>query len=439
MAHEAWVLMEISQTQYTSVVFLLRAIEFIIYRGGSVTPRRPSRGLFIRIWDGDTVYRLIPGMATCDDLSGVGKELHGYVTVSNCCQREHKKHPEGSKRNSKKEVESDGDQEIQEVQPIKRRHASPSPGRRPHITPPKPRHKRKTKNEDRRNATEGSSMNNEGEEMDVEPTASEESASMMDEDGQQKEITQYCITSSFHDQYALLHSLITIEKALATNERPFKAIVFLSSVQATRVIHQALSTIRSAPFNQIEIFQLHIKVDKAARTSTLQEFKKIREGILVSSDATIRCEDYTNITHVFQIGVPNTVKQYYSRVNVLTKGSSFILLDQLETDFLEESDFPFTVYERTGEIAQTFQQSKQIFNRAIVAIHWTQRKKMYTAWMAEKRGLGKKMGWPEFIQLAFDYSKSTLLFREPPAINSTFIQKIGLQQYKSFFTIHDDK
>ncbi|PRP78120.1 hypothetical protein PROFUN_13922 [Planoprotostelium fungivorum] len=258
-----------------------------------------------------------------------------------------------------------------------------------------------------------------------------------------KKVNQYCITSSIHDQHAMLQSLIATEHAHSTPEDPFKAVVFFTTARGSGFAFDAFSNLKVKPFNTLKKVEIHSRMSQTARVRAADNFKTMKEGILFTSDVSARGMDYPKVTHVFQLGAPADVEQYIHRIGRTGRagndGDGFILLDPLEMNFMDKlktKDLPFKSYERMQEAEGGLKEAKVSFNKAAAEIPQQARTSAYTAWLGEKKtSLGKKLGLRGLVELSFKYSNSTLQFPTPPAVRADFIGKAGLKECRDMFTI----
>lgn len=114
------------------------------------------------------------------------------------------------------------------------------------------------------------------------------------------------------------------------DSRPFKAIAYfnvtIEAVVASRIFHQlrehakltgekTLSSPTAAfPLGKTPVFEIHSRLTQQARTRAADNFRRSRSAILMSSDVTARGMDFPGVTHVIQVGLPQTRDAYIHRI-----------------------------------------------------------------------------------------------------------------------------
>ena len=126
--------------------------------------------------------------------------------------------------------------------------------------------------------------------------------------------------------------------------RPFKAIVYFGATTEVMLSHSILLNVRNPgetrfgqhPLQPARIFQIHSRLTQDQRTRAADLFRKAESAILLSSDVTARGMDFPNVTHVIQVGLPQTRETYIHRVGRTARagkeGEGVLLLTQWEAD-----------------------------------------------------------------------------------------------------------
>lgn len=126
---------------------------------------------------------------------------------------------------------------------------------------------------------------------------------------------------------------------------PFKAIVYLGS---TANVHLAAAIFRNLrgddqggqgysthPLSPTKIMEMHARLTQGQRTVASESFRRAPSAILFSSDVTARGMDFPNVTHVIQLGVPQTRDDYVHRIGRTARGNKtgqgWLLLTKPET------------------------------------------------------------------------------------------------------------
>lgn len=130
-----------------------------------------------------------------------------------------------------------------------------------------------------------------------------------------------------------------IEAAQSSNAPPFKALVFFNSTAEVGLAAEAFRNLRANdnrhPLDPARILEIHGKLTQSQRTRTSDLFRRASSAILFSSDVTARGMDFPNVTHVIQVGIPQTHDQYVHRIGRTARagkeGQGWLILSPLET------------------------------------------------------------------------------------------------------------
>jgi ATP-dependent RNA helicase MSS116 len=120
----------------------------------------------------------------------------------------------------------------------------------------------------------------------------------------------------------------------------FKAIVFMPTVLLVQhygaVLKEYFAKTRGRGFVQ----SIHGRLTQAKRQRISDEFRKSKEGILVTTDVVARGMDFPNVSHVFQLGCPPEIASYVHRIGRTARigheGKSLLIHTAQESRFLEE-------------------------------------------------------------------------------------------------------
>ena len=116
------------------------------------------------------------------------------------------------------------------------------------------------------------------------------------------------------------------EMANSDAELPFKAIVFfntnaeasLAAATFYKMSHPRAPD--SGPLGGLSIFEMHSRLTQAARTKASDRFRRSNSAIMFSSDVTARGMDFPNVTHVIQVGLPQSHDTYVHRLGRTARG-----------------------------------------------------------------------------------------------------------------------
>lgn len=130
--------------------------------------------------------------------------------------------------------------------------------------------------------------------------------------------------------------------------RPFKAIVYFNSTSEVRLAAEVFQNLKSvpddlrsrSPLGRMRILEIHSKLSQAGRTFSADKFRKASEGILFSSDVTARGMDFPDVTHVIQVGVPQSRETYIHRLGRTARanktGEGWLFIHDGENDMYEQ-------------------------------------------------------------------------------------------------------
>jgi len=88
------------------------------------------------------------------------------------------------------------------------------------------------------------------------------------------------------------------------------------------------------------VIEIHSKKSQSYRTNASEKFRKIKNGILLTSDVSARGVDYPDVTHVLQFGIADSRETYIHRLGRTgragKKGKGILVLSEGEKGFLKE-------------------------------------------------------------------------------------------------------
>lgn len=135
----------------------------------------------------------------------------------------------------------------------------------------------------------------------------------------------------------------SIDASKQPGGKPFKALVFFNSKAEVHLAQSMLERLQSTdgfgqqhPWAPARITEIHAKLTQAQRTAAADAFRKAESGILLSSDVTARGLDFPNVSHVIQVGLPQSRDQYIHRVGRTARagkeGEAWLFLNQMEAE-----------------------------------------------------------------------------------------------------------
>jgi ATP-dependent RNA helicase MSS116, mitochondrial len=140
---------------------------------------------------------------------------------------------------------------------------------------------------------------------------------------------------------------INAHKADPDNNLPFKAIIFMASLNDVHLTKTWLENLRDPagssasgsrgmfgahPLAPARIFEMSSKLDQRQRTANTEGFRRAESAILVSSDVAARGMDFPGVSHVIQTHMPQSEDQYIHRIGRTgragKKGEGWLLLQE---------------------------------------------------------------------------------------------------------------
>lgn len=139
--------------------------------------------------------------------------------------------------------------------------------------------------------------------------------------------------AAFGNMFPTLFELIDRELKNCENDadaRPFKAIVYFNTTALTQMAGSLGQERRRNGAMKVPTIAINSKLTQPQREKAASMFRKIRSGILFSSDVTARGMDFPNVTHVIQMDVPDGRETYIHRLGRTARsgkeGTGYLIL-----------------------------------------------------------------------------------------------------------------
>ena len=120
----------------------------------------------------------------------------------------------------------------------------------------------------------------------------------------------------------------------ATLKSPSKVVVFFPTARMVSFFADLYSGFRCP------IIELHSKKSQSSRNTATASFRRAKNAILFTSDVSARGIDYPDVTHVVQVGIPESREQYIHRLGRTARagkeGKGLLVLFPFESRFLSE-------------------------------------------------------------------------------------------------------
>jgi ATP-dependent RNA helicase MSS116 len=243
--------------------------------------------------------------------------------------------------------------------------------------------------------------------------------------------------------------------------RPFKAIVYFNSTAEVRLAAEAFSGLEDSnrrfhsPLGRMNIHELHSRLSQRERTMNAESFRRSSEAILFSSDVSARGMDFPNVTHVIQIGIPQTRETYVHRLGRTARagktGEGWLFLHDAQFDNFQEilGDLPLTEdstslpaasarmspFKETASVedgdalAGTRDETSESINqvqKAMASIPARLREDAFQPLMSSLKGsIHSKR---RLLKIASDAATIGWSLPEAPAVTANFAQQLGLKR-----------
>ena len=262
----------------------------------------------------------------------------------------------------------------------------------------------------------------------------------------EKVLQKQIVVRSFENMMPAIFELCKREIA-RTDARPFKAIVYFGATAEVTLAMSTLiemksrgsSTFHQHPLHPAKVYEIHSKLSQQQRTRSADNFRQAKSGILLSSDVTARGMDFPEVTHVIQVGLPQTKETYIHRLGRTARagkeGEGWLFLNTFETrdakelfrglrmerdDTLETAKVDMTTDAQLPQhVAETL---TQVIN-ASKAVSIKEKSSAYAAslgyygWVPDKQALIDALNARSKYLWAMEY---------PPGISPMLINKMGL-------------
>lgn len=219
---------------------------------------------------------------------------------------------------------------------------------------------------------------------------------------------------------------------LAQNDPNHKIIVFFSTARLTGYFASLLTAMN------ISVVEIHSRKSQSVRNKASEKFRKLKSGVLLTSDVSARGVDYPNVTHVIQIGLPDNADQYVHRVGRTGRagkiGKGYLILAEFERGFIKElknvnvpeSEELKALFAQPPS-AETMQRFMDVdMNDEKLALAAEQ---AYQAWLGFYNSNTKRIGKiskTELVRLANEFAKLIGLEHQPALLKKT-VGKMGLK------------
>lgn len=105
------------------------------------------------------------------------------------------------------------------------------------------------------------------------------------------------------------------EKAFSDPKaRPFKAIVYFNTTAMVEMAGEIAFARKRENSTHVAAYTISSRLSQAQRTRAADMFRRVKTGVLFSSDVTARGMDFPDVTHVIQVDTPRSREDYIHRL-----------------------------------------------------------------------------------------------------------------------------
>ena len=145
------------------------------------------------------------------------------------------------------------------------------------------------------------------------------------------QVEQSCI---IHPESMQIDSPIKILRHIMESDPNHKVIAFFPTANLTSYYSQIMNFVLNKP-----VIEIHSRKSQAFRTSASNRFREKEDGVVMfTSDVSARGVDYPGVTHVVQIGIPDSRETYIHRLGRTGRagrnGKGLLVLSEMERGFL---------------------------------------------------------------------------------------------------------
>lgn len=210
----------------------------------------------------------------------------------------------------------------------------------------------------------------------------------------------------------------------AVGKDSFKTIIFAPTAAQADFYGHVLSQSSGLP----RVVVLHSRISQGKRTSTTEDFRKAKSGILVATDVVARGLDFPGVTNVFQVGLPSEKEAYIHRLGRTARagaeGRGCLILASSEPQFARQTLSMINFVDTAPDLS-----SAPEVQRIVRAMDPDKQAKTYRAWIGFYKSHLKLLGWTsrELVQQANDLALNGLGAKSVPTVETRFVGKTGLK------------
>lgn len=237
-----------------------------------------------------------------------------------------------------------------------------------------------------------------------------------------------------------------IEASRQPGAQPFKAMVFLPSLAIVDLVTEAYHDGFRSTYG-VPGLRIHSKLTQAQRTRAADNFRKMKSGILFSSDVTARGMDFPNVTHVIQVGPPPDREQYIHRLGRTGRqdktGQGWLILSQVDVPACRSDlgGLPIKPYREIqsaeAELAVDPAERLQVVNTTMEALRDAPRQALAATYMSLFARIRRSTAEDRALELR-EWFVDGIGLEDTPAMSRSVAERIGLGRVRGLNIGYND-
>ena len=235
-------------------------------------------------------------------------------------------------------------------------------------------------------------------------------------------VSQFYLETTFGNQL-----LVTI--SLLLKERCQKAIIFLPTAHLANLYYNVVSS-----QTDFSCHVQHSRQSQQKRQKVSNEFRDCESGLLFATDVVARGLDFPNVTHVIQVGLPDSRETYIHRIGRTGRagadGTAYMILAQQELAVLNRLkgiQIQPMKLDLAPEATKIQQNGVQAYKKEVKSMSL-----VYQSWLGYYRTEYRTLNldFEGLVHEANVFASLVLDCDDPPALEQRVVNKMGLKGVK---------
>ena len=262
---------------------------------------------------------------------------------------------------------------------------------------------------------------------------------------------KHVVCRGFANMLPAVLELCNNELARKDRKMPFKAIVYFGATAEVVLASKTFQGLKTPgasvfhrhPLHPARMIEMHARLTQQQRSKAAEDFRRAESAIMFSSDVTARGMDFPNVSHVIQVGLPQTKESYIHRIGRTGRGDKsgegWLLTADFEADEvgyrldrlpIKPDESLETAMVDMSQDAQLPEHVAKTLTQVIDAsrtVHIADKSAAYLAnlglyqWVRHKQDLVDSLN---------DRSRFCWALEEPPRVPPGLQQKLGLKRVR---------